>query len=52
MFKVVGNRTKHWADVEAMLAVDAFDRSTVVGWVVRLFGTEDQRTAHLLRLTG
>jgi len=52
VFKVVSNRTKDWADVEAMLAVDAFDRSTVVGWVVRLFGTEDQRTAHLLRLTG
>ena len=52
VFKVVFNRTKDWADVEAMLEVDAFDRSTVVGWVVRLFGPGDERTTRLLRLTG
>ena len=51
VFKVVFNRTKDWADVEAMLEVDAFDRSVVVGWVVRLFGSEDQRTTRLLGLT-
>jgi len=52
VFKVVFNRTRDWADLEAMLEVDAFDRSTVVGWAVRLFGTGDQRTTRLLRLTG
>jgi len=52
VFKVVFNRTRDWADVEAMLEVDAFDRSTVVGWVVRLFGPGDQRTTRLLALTG
>jgi hypothetical protein len=50
VFKVVFNRTKDWADVEAMLEVDAFDRSAVVGWVVRLFGPEDQRTKRLLQV--
>jgi hypothetical protein len=50
VFKVTFNRTKDWADVEAMLEVDAFDRSAVTGWVVRLFGPEDQRTARLLRV--
>jgi len=52
VFKAVFNRTKHWADIEAMLEVDAFDRSAVVGWVVRLFGPGDPRTTRLLSLTG
>jgi hypothetical protein len=52
VFKVVFNRTRDWADVEAMLEVDAFDRPAVVGWAVRLFGPADQRTTRLLRLTG
>jgi hypothetical protein len=51
VFKVVFNRTRDWADVEAMLEVDAFDRSAVVGWVVRLFGPGDSRTTRLLSLT-
>jgi hypothetical protein len=50
VFKVVFNRTKDWADVEAMLEVDAFDRSAVLGWVVRLFGPEDRRTTRLLQM--
>jgi hypothetical protein len=50
VFKLVFNRTRDWADVEAMLEVDAFDRSAVLGWVVRLFGPADQRTARLLKL--
>jgi hypothetical protein len=50
VFKAIFNRTKDWADIEAMLEVDAFDRSAVVGWVVRLFGPADRRTTRLLRL--
>jgi hypothetical protein len=49
VFKAIFNRTKDWADIEAMLEVDAFDRSAVVGWLVRLFGPADQRTTRLLR---
>jgi len=52
VFKVIFNRTRDWADVEAMLEVDAFDRSAVVGWVVRLFGPGDPRITRLLGLTG
>jgi hypothetical protein len=52
VFKVVFNRTKDWADLEAMLEVDGFDRSVVVGWAVRLFGPADDRTARLLKLIG
>jgi hypothetical protein len=50
VFKVVFNRTRDWAGVEAMLEVDAFDRSAVIGWVVRLFGPEDERTTRLLQV--
>jgi hypothetical protein len=50
VFKVVFNRTKDWADLEAMLEVDGFDRSAVLGWVVRLFGPADERIDHLLRI--
>jgi hypothetical protein len=52
VFKVVYNRTRDWADLEAMLEVDGFDRSAVLGWVVRLLGPADERTAGLLRLIG
>jgi hypothetical protein len=50
VFKVVFNRTKDWADLEAMLEVDGFDRSTVLGWVVRLFGPANERVGRLVRL--
>jgi hypothetical protein len=52
VFKVVFNRTRDWADIEAMLEVEAFDRSSVIGWVVRLLGPGDQRTTRLLSLAG
>ncbi|MGE3619153.1 MAG: hypothetical protein AB7L84_01710 [Acidimicrobiia bacterium] len=50
VFKVVFDRTKDWADLEAMVEVEAFDASAVLGWVVRLFGPDDVRVARLLRL--
>ena len=50
VFKVLCNRTKDWADLEAMLDVDALDRTVVVGWVSRLLGVDDHRTRRLLTL--
>ena len=38
------NRTKDWADIEAMAEVDSIDKSRVIGWLVRLFGVDDPRT--------
>jgi hypothetical protein len=52
VFKVVFNRTKDWADLEAMLEVNGFDSSAVLGWVVRLFGPADERIARLVGLIG
>jgi hypothetical protein len=50
VFKILFNRTKDWADVEAMLDVDAIDRQETLGWVVRLLGTDDPRTERIVGL--
>ena len=44
VFKALYNRTKDWADIEAMLEVDSIDKSRVIGWLVRLLGVDDPRT--------
>ena len=44
VFKAMYNRTKDWADIEAMLDVDSLDKSRVIGWLVRLLGVDDPRT--------
>ena len=44
VFKAMYNRTKDWADIEAMLEVDSLDKSRVIGWLVRLLGVDDSRT--------
>ena len=44
VFKAMYNRTKDWADIEAMLEVDSIDKSRVIGWLVRLLGVDDPRT--------
>ena len=38
------DRTKDWADIEAMLEVNSIDKSRVIGWLVRLLGVDDPRT--------
>lgn len=50
VFKVVFNRTKDWADIEAMLEMEAVDSAELLGWVVRLFGSADSRLARLQQL--
>ena len=44
VFKAMCNRTKDWADIEAMLEVNSIDKSRVIGWLVRLLGVDDPRT--------
>jgi hypothetical protein len=50
VFKAVFNRTKDWADIEAMLDACAVDRAALIGWVVRLFGTSNPQAERLARL--
>ena len=52
VFKIVFNRTRDWADLEEMLAVDAVDRAALLGWAVRLFGPYDPRVSRLADLVG
>ena len=44
VFKAMYDRTKDWADIEAMLEVNSIDKSRVIGWLVRLLGVDDPRT--------
>jgi hypothetical protein len=47
VFKAFFNRTKDWADIEAMRAVDSFDPHVVLGWLADLLGPEDERVMRL-----
>jgi hypothetical protein len=50
VFKVMFNRTRDWADLEAMHEAGALDAAEVLGWTVRLVGTDDERVARLAAL--
>lgn len=50
VFKLLFNRTRDWADIEAMVEVGAFDATAVLGWAVRLFGGGDARVGRLSNL--
>jgi hypothetical protein len=50
VFKVMFNRTKDWADLEAMVEVAALDATVVLGWVVRLLGLDHPGTERLAAL--
>jgi len=50
VFKVMFNRTKDWADLEAMVEVGALDATTVLGWSVRLLGLDHPATERLATL--
>lgn len=47
VFKVFFNRTKDWADLEAMVAADTLDVSRVRTVIGRYMGNEDERVARL-----
>lgn len=47
VFKCFFNRTKDWADIEAMVAVGAVDVAALRRWLIELLGTDDPRLARL-----
>jgi hypothetical protein len=50
IFKLLFDRTKDWADIEAMLDADALDRTEVAGNAVRLLGADHPAVRRLLPL--
>lgn len=50
VFKAFYNRTKDWADIEEMIAVDSLDHPRVVGWLLQLLGPDDERVLRFLSL--
>jgi hypothetical protein len=50
IFKALLGRTKDWADIEEMVAVDALDLPHAVAWVERLLGSESPAARRLASL--
>ncbi|MCB1005835.1 MAG: hypothetical protein KDB35_16755 [Acidimicrobiales bacterium] len=50
VFKAFFDRTKDWADIEAMLEVGAPDAHEALGWLVELLGPTDHRVDRLRAL--
>jgi hypothetical protein len=50
VFKVFFNRTKDWADLEAMATAGQLDSTTVAALVTGLLGLDDERRARLTAL--
>jgi hypothetical protein len=50
VFKAFFNRTKDWADIEAMIDTGSVDLHRALGWLVDLLGPDDERLAHLRAL--
>jgi hypothetical protein len=50
VFKAFFNRTKDWADLEAMREAGALDVAAVVGVLATFLGGDDERIARLLSL--
>ena len=50
IFKVLFNRSRDWADIEAMLEYGEVDRREVRRWLERLVGTDDDRVQRFARL--
>lgn len=50
VFKAFFDRTKDWADIEAMADAGSFDPLVVQGWLTRLLGDDDPRTEHLAQV--
>jgi hypothetical protein len=43
VFKAFFDRTKDWADIEAMMDADTVDRHRALGWLTDLLGPDDER---------
>ena len=50
VFKAFFNRTKHWADLEAMHEAGTLDRAAVAGVLASFLGGDDERIARLLAI--
>jgi hypothetical protein len=50
VFKAFFDRTKDWADIEAMMDAGTVDRHAALGWLVDLLGGDDHRVDRLRRL--
>jgi hypothetical protein len=50
VFKAFFDRTRDWADIEAMVEANAPDLPTAIGWLVDLLGTDDPRIERLRNL--
>jgi hypothetical protein len=50
VFKAFFDRTKDWADLEAMHEAGSLDVARVAGVLTSLLGGDDERIAHLLRI--
>jgi len=50
VFKVFFDRTRDWADIEAMIDAGAPDLHLAIGWLVDLLGPEDARVDRLRAL--
>ncbi len=50
VFKAFFNRTKDWADIEAMIEAGSLDIDRVIGTLVRYLGVDDERVTRLLGL--
>jgi hypothetical protein len=52
VFKAFFDRTRDWADIEAMLGVGSVDVHRALGWLVDLLGPGDERIARFRGLAG
>lgn len=50
VFKALFNRTRDWADIEAMLEAGTLDGEAALRWVERLIGRSEAVTERLVRL--
>jgi len=50
VFKAFFDRTRDWADIEAMLDAGTVDAHTALGWLVDVVGGDDHRVSRLRRL--
>ncbi len=50
VFKAFFNRTRDWADIEAMVDATSLDLHVVIGWIVDLLGPDDPRVDRLKEL--
>ena len=50
VFKAFFDRTKDWADIEAMVEAETADLHSALGWLVDLLGANDPRILRLGRL--